>query len=91
MSFFEKYLSKQLKDPDFKKAWEESEQEYLNDKFTIHVIRELISEFGFSERQALDCIEESVFTELLEEVPDFVFHYDSTYWANVIYKENIKL
>lgn len=29
MSFYEKYLSENLKDPDFKQAWEETELEFI--------------------------------------------------------------
>lgn len=29
MSFYEEYLNKHLKDPEFQRAWEESEEEYL--------------------------------------------------------------
>lgn len=29
MSFFEEYLAKRLEDPEFRREWEESEEEYL--------------------------------------------------------------
>lgn len=37
MSFYEKYLNKRLEDPEFKREWEENEEEYL-------IIKELILE-----------------------------------------------
>jgi hypothetical protein len=49
MSFFEKYLSKQLKDPEFKKEWDESELDYKLDCEIIQRTIDLNKESGNSE------------------------------------------
>ena len=59
----------------------------LHERFINHILEELVTEYNITERQALKHIKESVFTELLEEDPDFVFHHDSSFWADAIFKE----
>lgn len=75
----------------FKEAMESLQEnlitDTLHDRFINHILEELVTEYNIPERQALKHIKESVFTELLEEDPDFVFHHDSSFWANAIFKE----
>lgn len=59
----------------------------VNDEFTNHVLEKLVTEYNIPEHKALKNIKESVFTELLEEDPDFVFHHNSSFWANAIFNE----
>lgn len=59
----------------------------LHEQFTQHILEKLVTEYDIPEHEALKHIKESVFTELLEEDPDFVFHHDSSFWANAIFKE----
>lgn len=59
----------------------------LHEQFTQHILEKLVTDYDIPEHEALKHIKGSVFTELLEEDPDFVFHHDSSFWANAIFKE----
>lgn len=44
--------------------------------------------FNLSEVEALKYIHESKFKKLIDKFPEQVLHYETDYWAEVIYCEN---
>ncbi|PGQ46729.1 hypothetical protein [Bacillus thuringiensis] len=64
----------------------------FEDEYALKLIRyvqkQLVKNFGISEEEADYYIQDSSFIEMLQEDPDFVFHYNSQYWANNIAGEH---
>ncbi len=55
----------------------------------INFLKEDLEEmFNLSEIEATKYIQESKFRKLVGEFPDQVLHYETDYWAEIIYNEN---
>lgn len=67
-------------------AHEESENDDLDTEFLEYIIGNLVRLYGIKEEEAVDIVEKSVVINLLDTNPDYVYHYDSIYWAESIFK-----
>lgn len=67
-------------------AHEESENDDLDNEFLEYIIGNLVRLYGIREEEAVDIVEKSVIINLLDTNPDYVYHYDSIYWAESIFK-----
>lgn len=45
------------------------------------VIGELIQKYGLTKKAAHDLFKDSDLLSMLEEMPEYIFHYDTQYWA----------
>ena len=56
-------------------------------KFTEKILEELMHGFGYDEETAKSSLADSLYSEMVEEKPNFVLHYSPYYWAKEIYDE----
>lgn len=52
-----------------------------------YVIDELTEEYYYTKEIAKNIVKKSSFNKLINEEPDYVFHYNVSYWAEEINKE----
>lgn len=48
------------------------------------IIRELIEGHNYNKREAVERFKSSPLSEMLHEEPEYIFHYDTGYWAKYI-------
>lgn len=53
-------------------------------KTMMYVIETVSELYDIEMKKAEDIVTNSFFPEILEEMPDYVQHYDAEYWANEI-------
>jgi endo-alpha-1,4-polygalactosaminidase (GH114 family) len=59
------------------------------EKMIDYVIRAIIANYHFDLTKAKTMVNKSAFLEMLQEDPEFVFHYNVEYWAREVVNENV--
>lgn len=57
------------------------------DQLRNYVVEELIENYNYSLIEAKKAVKNSSFYEMLQEKPQYVFHYDVEYWAEDVDNE----
>jgi len=61
------------------------------DKMQRYVIEYLIDEYNFDRINALQIVQKSSFSRLLNDNPEYVMHFNVEYWGERVKKENDKI
>jgi hypothetical protein len=56
----------------------------------MYVKEDLMELYKLSENEAEKCIIKSKFSQVIKKFPEQVLHYETDYWADKIYDEQIK-